>query len=269
MQRNDEGMSMAYKMLNVNSSSTMDEIRHNFKLLAVKYHPDKGGDENIFNLLVESFKKVHLHKKTMDQQKEHHDLKKSSSSAPSSTIVNHSVSIIGNSDNADQFNSKFNDFFNKHRTVDKEMERGYQNFINEDTVSTSEKHYKMQKYKEPEPSVLCKSLGFHELGSKTKDFSGKNDDMKRLQYMDYQYAHTTSKLIDPTLVKERKEFKSVDELIEKRESEAFDMTDQEKNYYEKLREREIKREHKRINNMQRYDEYLGNHQMKLNQLKLT
>lgn len=47
------------------------------------------------------------------------------------------------------------------------------------------------------------------------------------------------------------------------------MTDQEKNYYEKLREREIKREHKRINNMQRYDEYLGNHQMKLNQLKLT
>lgn len=269
MIRDDETLKMAYKMLNATSSNTMEEIKHNFKLLAVKYHPDKGGDENIFNLLVDSFKKVHNHKKNMELQREHEELKIASKDNINSQIHNHSVSIMGNSDNAEQFNSKFNEYFTQHRTIDKEAERGYQNFMNETKVTTSEKHYKIQKYKEPEPSVLCKSLAFHELGTKTKDFSGKNDDMKRLQYMDYQYAHTTDKIIDPSQVRERKEFKSVDDLIQKRENEAFDLTDKEKNYYEKMKEKELRREQKRVQNVQIYDQYLDSHQKKLNQLRIT
>ena len=86
----------------------------------------------------------------------------------------------------------------------------------------------------PEPVILCNSLSFVELGvDQINDYSGKNDDSKRLQYMDYKKAHTTSKLIHEDEVKERPVYKNVDDLQKKRTAENFDMTDEEK-YYEEL-----------------------------------
>ena len=46
------------------------------------------------------------------------------------------------------------------------------------------------------------------------------------------------------------------------------MTDTEKNLREKLVLREKKREQKRLNNLLQYDDYLNDHQMKINQLSI-
>lgn len=248
-----------YNVLNIHQSCTLDEVKNQFKKLAVKYHPDKGGDKNIFNLLVHSFKQIvkDINDKTSD--KDFQTLK---------TEYKHSKNteqnfVVAN----DGFHDKFNKYFNDNRTKDSNFERGYSNFISAPEVKTSQKHYKLKKYKEPEGSILSK-LQFEELGTTIKDYSGKNDDIHKLQYMDYQYAHTTSKLIDPDLVKHRDEFKSLNDIKKKRSLENFSMTDNEKMYYEKLSLMNDKKEQKRIANLQKYDNYLDNHNASISQLSI-
>ena len=54
-----------YKLLGVEKNATMDQIRKAYRKLALKHHPDKGGDENLvqysFNQL--SSKKFQWHMK--------------------------------------------------------------------------------------------------------------------------------------------------------------------------------------------------------------
>jgi curved DNA-binding protein CbpA len=236
----------------VSPNCTIDELKKQFKNMAVKYHPDKGGDNNIFNLMVSSFKTIHNDLKAKDEQKEFYQLKKDFKQ--DTPVEDNEMFKIAK----DGFGEKFNKFFNENKTRDENFEKGYESFINESEIKTSEKHYKLKKYKEPEGSILCK-LQFEELGTKVKDFSGRNDDMHRLQFMDYQYAHTTSKLIEPELVSARQEFKSFDDIQSKRKNENFELTNQEKRYYEKINNLNDKKEQKRITNFQKYQHYLNKH----------
>ena len=169
----------------------------------------------------------------------------------------------------EEFTNKFNAFFEKNKTNDPNIERGYETFMNEQSVKVSNKHYKLQKYKEPEGTVLCKSLDFIELGQDIHDFSGRNDDMHKLQYMDYQYAHTTSKLVDENQIKERKQYKNLEDIKNKRSNENFEMTDNEKKYHEKVNKLKQKKEDKRIQNVANYDNYLQNHFEDTNKLRIT
>ena len=44
-----------YKILELSSDASIDEIKRHYKLLARKYHPDKGGDPDKFKELSEAF----------------------------------------------------------------------------------------------------------------------------------------------------------------------------------------------------------------------
>ena len=44
-----------YEILQLNANATQDAIERMFRYLAVKYHPDKGGDKERFNFLVKAF----------------------------------------------------------------------------------------------------------------------------------------------------------------------------------------------------------------------
>ena len=48
-------MSNYYNILNVDKNSTIDEIKKQYKKLAVKYHPDKGGDPEEFKKISEAY----------------------------------------------------------------------------------------------------------------------------------------------------------------------------------------------------------------------
>ena len=44
-----------YKTLNINRSSSQDEVKKAFRNLSKQHHPDKGGDENIFKEISEAY----------------------------------------------------------------------------------------------------------------------------------------------------------------------------------------------------------------------
>lgn len=280
-------LSDAYKLLGCTAQHTIDDVKNQFKRLALVYHPDKGGDPVVFNNIVESFKMVFRHKKAISEDVQHHDLKTRSqshmghttgiatppangASTPSPPPPTGRAAEIGPrfSKNDADFQNKFNRFFDEHRTVDENVGRGYEGFITAPEVKVSTNHYKIKKYEDPVGTVLCKSLGFHELGKKIDDYSGKNDDMHKLQYTDYMYAHTTDKIIDPTAVKERREFKNMDDIRASREAESFELTDRDRKMYERSRARETRREQRRQTNLQQYDQYLTEHQQRINQLSI-
>tara|TARA_Y100000389_G_scaffold196800_1_gene230306 strand:+ start:493 stop:1260 length:768 start_codon:yes stop_codon:yes gene_type:complete len=247
-----------YKVLDIKKNCTLDELKSKFKHLAVKYHPDKGGDRYIFNMMVECYKKIYRDIQAKDGDKLHVDLKHD---ARRSLNPKENSYVVAN----DGFADKFNRYFDENKTRDENVDRGYQSFIKDSDVKTSDKHYKLKKYKEPEGSVQSK-LHFHELGEKMRDFSGKNDDMHKLQYMDYQYAHTTSKLIEPSLVQERQEYKNLEDITKKRASTNYDLTDKDKKYYENIQYRKDKREQKRISNLTKYNQYLESHNRNMKNL---
>lgn len=245
----------SYDVLQIHRDCTIDELKTKFKQLACKHHPDKGGDKHIFNLIVNSFKNIHRDIRAKESDKQFYTLKQ-----------DHKQNDIDNKPDyrvaKDGFQEKFNKFFNENKTVDQNFERGYDKFIGESDVKTSHKHYKIKKYKEPEGSVSSK-LPFQELGATIRDYSGKNDDLHKLQYMDYQYAHTTSKLIDPDMVEKRQEFKDYNDIKKQRANAKFELTDKDMKYYERINEYKDKKEQKRIAKLIDYDQYLDNHNKQL------
>lgn len=47
-----------YKILEVNRNASIDDIKKQYKILAKKYHPDKGGNEDKFKEISEAFQNL-------------------------------------------------------------------------------------------------------------------------------------------------------------------------------------------------------------------
>jgi hypothetical protein len=63
-----------YKILNVSKNFTIEELRQKYKQICLQVHPDKGGSEQLFEMVTYCYEKLlkHYFKK---QEREHHELK--------------------------------------------------------------------------------------------------------------------------------------------------------------------------------------------------
>jgi len=251
----------AYKLLNLpQKKSTLEDLKKQYKNLVMKYHPDKGGSAYLFNVLNDSFKIVY--NDLNNNEKSYHELKtdhKQYSKTQSTQIRT----------TDDAFNAKFNKVFEENKMPDPIFDKGYDKFIQEDEVKTNRKNYELKKYTEPEPQYLSK-LNFTELGvDKIKDYSGRNDDRKDLQFMDYKTAHTTGKLIDENQVSIRESYKNIETLKAKRENENFSMNDDEKRVYEIMQRKQDKKEKKRINSLKTQEHINEEYNNKMNKFFIS
>ena len=200
-------------------------------------------------------------------------------------------------DSAELFSQKFNRNFEKCKVYDDEIEFGYGNNMEESSkiredikiekVINKKKidnksfndifnsrvpiNKQLVKYKEPEPLLLAKSLQFTELGNKRPDDYSSSSVKKNnsLSYSDYMKAHEGGRLVDPSIIKDMKEFKSVEEYEVYRDNKAkTELSAKELKRQEIKKLREEKEEHMRLERLNKYDKNIELSYEKANRLFL-
>ena len=278
-----------YEVFNISKNFTWNELKETYRKLAISTHPDKpGGNKDIFNIITYCFEKLALEYKKRESDLSHMELKKQSSDF-FDKIVNNKMphpSIVNmngrEGDNAELFSQKFNRNFEKCKVYDDEMEFGYGKNMEEsskvredikiDKVIKKNKidnksfndifnskvpiNKQLVKYQEPEPLLLAKSLQFTELGNKRPDDYSSSSVKKTnsLSYSDYMKAHEGTRLIDTSIIKDMKEFKSVEEYEVYRDTKAkVELSAKELKQQELKKLREEKEEQMRLERLNKYD----------------
>jgi curved DNA-binding protein CbpA len=287
-----------YEVLNVSKNFTWNELKESYRKLAINTHPDKqGGNKDLFNIITICFKKLGEELKIREEDKGHYDLKKQSNKYFNKMTNNekpHPSEVLAPNDNFTM--DKFNKNFEKCKLYEEEIEFGYGSKMDEstkvredinieklikknkiDNESFNELFNKnvpvnkaLIKYREPEPLILAKTLQFTELGGKRPDdYSSSIEKNSSLAYTDYMRAHDGTRLVDPRLMKNVKEFKSVDEYEAYRENKAKKTLSARELKVEELKKiKEKKAEEDRLERLKMYDKKIEKSYEKASQLFL-
>lgn len=288
-----------YEVLNVPKNFTWNELKEAYRKLAINTHPDKqGGNKDLFNIITICFKKLGEELKRREEDKGHRDLKKQSNDffhKMTNNEAQHPSEILAPSD-IKMTPDKFNKNFEKCKLYDEEIEFGYgskmdlstkvredinieklikKNKIDNDSFNdlfnkNVPVNKALIKYREPEPLVLAKTLQFTELGAKRPDdYSSSIEKTSSLAYTDYMRAHDGTRLVDPRLMKNVKEFKSVDEYEAYRENKAKKVLSVRELKAEELKKiKETKAEEERLDRLKVYDKKIEMSYEKASQLFL-
>jgi curved DNA-binding protein CbpA len=268
-----------YKLFNLKKNNfTWDELKTNYKKLAIKNHPDKGGDENLFNHITEKFKQLAFELKEKDNNKSHFDLKKE--------YENNSQLKFDIDKN---INIKFNKIFDENKYIDEDIEFGYgdtmikstkereefninnifgkinvSNIIFNNTFENKIQTTNIIKYKEPEGLASCMNIIHSEIGAKTTDYSGKTSN-NSLQYSDLNIAYNEERI--PNIDKNKKIFKNIKDY-QKYSDEYLKNSFTEKEIKRRLKNKEIE-EQEEINRSERVlkkDKLIQQHYNKMTNL---
>ncbi len=287
-----------YEVLNVSKQFTWNELKEAYRKLAINTHPDKqGGNKELFNIITICFKKLGDELKKREEDKLHFDLKKQSKDyfhKITNDISPHPSEVLASNDKFT--NERFNKNFEKCKIYDEENEFGYGSKMEESTKKREdiniEKLIKKNKidnesfnelfnknvpvnkqlikYQIPEPLILARSLQFTELGGKRPDdYSSSIEKNNSLAYTDYMRAHDGTRLVDPQLMRNTKEFKSVDEYEAYREKKAKRTLSAKELKNEELKAiKERQDEEDRLERLKKYDKNIEKSYEKASQLFL-
>lgn len=280
-------MEIAYKTLGVSPKASLETIRRKYKLLAKEMHPDKGGSEEIFTLIQQSYCAILKNFKKMQIDQDHNELKAAYSRqsdvykpqvnpsptdlsekelfhrmfeeyrTPSIMDVGYGTTMTKSSDTREDINIKNT---MKTFTIDK-----FNTKFNKLPTSNS-KH--VSKKVDVEPYHVPRTLTFTTLGETgVKDFSGNNDDKKSLHYTDYQKAHSTTRLVDPRSTQGIETSPvSLHEAKKKREKTDLTFTKEELDLYNRRVQASKRKEERRQKMLEKQDEMIGTNYSKARQI---
>lgn len=279
-----------YEVLGVTQQSSWDELKYAYRKTALKVHSDKGGSDELFQLVADCFRQVAYDYKMRTSDRPHHELKADSQQYYADRPVMTSRED-NNIDGAD-FHTRFNHAFEKHRLNDDDDARGYAEMMlpsdpkrpdvsierRMNAFNSNKFHQLFEKevpvrkelvvYKEPEPLLMAKKLAFTELGGKTEDFSSEGE-KHSLQYTDYLKAHSTSRLMDPNAVKRRKEYRNVEEYESARAKViSKPLTEKEQARVERRKQQEEDAERIRLQRLKERDLAIAKHFERVTQLQI-
>ena len=268
-----------YKILNIHKNYTLSELKNNYKIVAKKVHPDRGGNQELFNLVSLAYKKLHEEYKLKQINKQFNDLKSDfttfKDNQNNTQKRNTKINKTSYQNNSDNFSDVFNKVYEDNK-IKNQFDNGYGDMMLENTGDRSDinidkkihsmKNFnsafdsepiskynkKLIRYKEPEalPSS-CKTLKYTELGGgKIKDFSTETNN---LQCVDYRRAHSTSKLIDHSAVRARTEYKDINSIESERSNVSYKMSDEDLKKMAYLKKKEELKERKRIERQKKLD----------------
>ena len=285
-------MNNPYTILGVSPDSSLLNIKRKYKELAFKMHPDKGGSATLFKLLQLSYAKIleehklkNIDKAFNELKVDFEDFKEKQDRLPSTNTYKNKT----NESFLEKFNKTFDD--NKQESPydkgygDKMTQNGgvredinVKRSINKFTLDSFNKAFDehdtrnvkhLIKKTIPTPHSISKQLTYTELGvNDIKDFSGENKNKKDLHYTDYHVAYTTTKLIDPTMVRQQKQFKNIKELERDRHNDPLRMSSDEFMKYQRALKKQEMKESKRVKILETHDNNAQDHFNKVNQLMM-
>lgn len=283
-------MTDPYKVLNVRQNCTIEQLRESFKKVALKVHPDKGGNEALFNIVIESYKTIYKSIKNEKGDKDFTALRKEFNEEKNKNSSKKNVSFANNDE--EEFQSKFNKMFEDNKFSDDAIDGGYGHFMTQsnktredidikkhvhnfkDFNTTFDNQEVMNKdviiFKEPEALTLSKSLAYDELGvGKISDYSSDTTNNTNLGYCDYMKAHTTNKLVDARYVKKKQDYKNIEDLEKQRTSQGFEINERDRKHIEEQIKKTDDHEAKRRINVENSDKNIEKHFHSVNQYMIN
>lgn len=279
----------ALEIFGLNNDYTLDELKIQYKKLALKYHPDTGcKDTNKFKLVSKAY--VILKEKYNSRQtnRHHNEMK----TGYSSFVENQDKKMNFKLDPEKFDINKFNQLYEENKIKSKN-ESGYGDWKTTNTAEEPEQIFsekfninmfnnafneakKKNKnntqlivYDDPLPSDKGTVMNFSDIADeKINDFS--SDVYGNLTFTDYKQAHTHTKLIDADDTSyHRKNYRNVEELERDRSNIQYTMSDVDARRYEEKKEINKKKEYERLQNIQYQDNVQEEHFNRLNKLMIN
>lgn len=276
-----------YKILSLPKNYTMEQLKRSYKKMAMRTHPDKGGDPRVFKVITKSYMYLLQELNKRNNNNTYGDLKRNADKYMGGQSTEAPITL---NDDGGNFNiNKFNKLYSEHR-MDTPEDRGYGDWMNETlpgeksnkpmfskgfnievfnsvfnderdtTTSTS-----VVQYHKPQALVSSSGVACVELGrGKISDFSSDGTSTivgrggkKTLQFTDYKIAHTKTTI---TGVKSnRSDFNSIGDLKMDRKNISYTMTPEQAQREAELKRKNEEREKRRLRRLEEHDRLAGEH----------
>ena len=266
-----------YKILGMTKNYDKNSLKKSYLKMAVKYHPDKGGDPKKFKIVTLAYKILLKKLDERDNDKIHNDLKSGSEDYIKEQTSNNRRNV--NMRDRDFDINKFNKEYSENRLKDDFADDGYGDWLKQTEEETGVKmdqfnknkfHNEflkqkkkktgsnLQKYKDPEELV---SMGNRDsimiLGKeKVSSYSGESNG---LAYRDLREAYSESTLIDTGSVDLSKRKDNIKDYNSQRKNVNHQMSESDIRTQIMREEQEKKDEVARLSRVSNRDKEIGTH----------
>jgi len=257
-----------YKVLGLDRNAPLDErvLKKAYIRRAKKYHPDKGGDKTIFQMI--SIAYTVLKKKIQDSKQDlsHQELRGGFREYLEERQEKINPKLTGQDFDVKLFNKIFDDnkiteptdkgysqWMDENKLEEKDKNKMFNGKFNKsmfDSVFAEEKrkqermygNSQIVKYEGPQALMSLESQTSEIGQDDIEDFSGNTNN---LQYRDYKDAFTRSCLISEESVDPRQEYNSMEHYQQERGNISFELSPEEAHRQEYLERKRQEQEHKR------------------------
>ena len=238
-----------YKILEIDKNYTPETLKNQYRSMAMKYHPDKGGDAEVFKDITQSY--LYLLKKYKENlpDKQIYDLKNEFEDFTKNESNNKNILMKDSNFNLNQFNNIFDDNFTKQTkgygdflkngVIEEKKENNSYIFSDTFNINVFNKIFntKIKKkkentvivYKEPE-TIFQSNNDFSELGEadELEDYTSGFTFNRKMHYTDCKKAYSGPEDLSSIDVSS---FNSIDDLEKHRSNISYEMSKEDLDKY--------------------------------------